>query len=180
MSYVSVGDVPPKTAHVYHEPVGSRLAEELMGEQGFSGASSLLYHRRSPSAITGVEAVDVARSQITAEPAAAPLAPSAADRGTGGDLVTGASVLLGERSPSTLCGRGQQRAVPQCGGDELVYVQSGRARYRIGVRPSRWSPGTTSWCPRRRPTAGPSDRQAGTSRGWCSRPGATSASRRGT
>ncbi len=35
-----------------------------MGEEGFSGASSLLYHRHSPSAITGVEAVDPPREAL--------------------------------------------------------------------------------------------------------------------
>ena len=55
--YMRVGDVPAKR-HIWHRgPDGHRLAEELMGEQGFSGSSSLLYHRHSPSAITGVEPV---------------------------------------------------------------------------------------------------------------------------
>ena len=53
--YMRVGDVPRKR-HIWHEGAdGGRLAEELMGEEGFNGASSLLYHLHSPSAITGVE-----------------------------------------------------------------------------------------------------------------------------
>ena len=37
-----------------------------MGEEGFRGASSLLYHRRSPSAITGVEPAVLERSPLSA------------------------------------------------------------------------------------------------------------------
>ncbi len=63
--YVRVGDVPRKR-HIWHRGAdGRRLAEELMGEEGFSGASSLLYHLHSPSAITGVEPWPVARSPLT-------------------------------------------------------------------------------------------------------------------
>ena len=39
-----------------------RYAEELMGQEGFSSNSSLLYHRNSPSALTAIEAVDPAGS----------------------------------------------------------------------------------------------------------------------
>ncbi len=49
--YRSVGSVPPKR-HTQHRPDGETLAfEELMGEEGFSSDSSLLYHRNLPSRI---------------------------------------------------------------------------------------------------------------------------------
>ena len=49
--YRSVGDVPP-TRHTQHRDAEGRLyREELMGEEGFSSDSSLLYHRGVPSAI---------------------------------------------------------------------------------------------------------------------------------
>ena len=49
--YRRVGDVPPKRHTVHRDASGDRLLEELMGTHGFAGASSLLYHRHSPSAI---------------------------------------------------------------------------------------------------------------------------------
>ena len=53
--YRSVGSVPPKR-HTQHRPDGTNLAyEELMGEEGFSSDSSLLYHRNLPSRIVGSE-----------------------------------------------------------------------------------------------------------------------------
>jgi homogentisate 1,2-dioxygenase len=49
--YRSIGAVPPKR-HTQHRDSGGKLYfEELMGEEGFSSDSSLLYHRNIPSAI---------------------------------------------------------------------------------------------------------------------------------
>ena len=49
--YLSVGDVPPKRHTQHRDPDGNLYREELMGEEGFSSDSSLLYHRGVPSAI---------------------------------------------------------------------------------------------------------------------------------
>ena len=49
--YRSVGEIPPKRHTQFRQPDGSLYAEELMGEEGFSSDSSLLYHRGIPSAI---------------------------------------------------------------------------------------------------------------------------------
>src|ERR671910_512472 len=49
--YRSVGNVP-RHRHTQHRDEEGRLyAEELMGEEGFSSDSSLLYHRGIPSAV---------------------------------------------------------------------------------------------------------------------------------
>src|SRR5215218_7322309 len=49
--YRSVGSVPPKR-HTQHRDAEGRLyREELMGEEGFSSDSSLLYHVGVPSAL---------------------------------------------------------------------------------------------------------------------------------
>ena len=56
--YRSMGSVPPKR-HTQHRPEGGALAfEELMGEEGFSSDSSLLYHRNLPSRIVGSQVWD--------------------------------------------------------------------------------------------------------------------------
>ena len=49
--YRRVGDVPPKRHTQFRQPDGSLFAEELMGQEGFSSDSSLLYHRHPPTAI---------------------------------------------------------------------------------------------------------------------------------
>jgi homogentisate 1,2-dioxygenase len=49
--YRSVGSVPPKRHTQHRDANGALYREELMGEEGFSSDSSLLYHRGVPSAI---------------------------------------------------------------------------------------------------------------------------------
>src|SRR4051812_21886267 len=49
--YRSVGSVPPKRHTQHRDEAGHLYREELMGEEGFSSDSSLLYHRGVPSAI---------------------------------------------------------------------------------------------------------------------------------
>src|SRR5213596_591353 len=49
--YRRVGSVPPKRHTQHRDPEGRLYYEELMGEEGFSSDSSLLYHAGVPSAI---------------------------------------------------------------------------------------------------------------------------------
>src|SRR6266545_3927675 len=56
--YRSVGEVPRKRHTQFRQPDGSLYAEELMGQEGFSSDSSLLYHRHLPTAIVAAEAYD--------------------------------------------------------------------------------------------------------------------------
>lgn len=121
--------MPPKR-HVWHrDAAGHRLAEELMGQQGFSGASSLLYHRGSPSALAAVDDLDVRRSPLTPNQPLLPWHLRAATDRDDGDLVTGRRVLLG--NPEVIiCTVRAQRASElyrNAAGDELIYVRSGQA-----------------------------------------------------
>ena len=49
--YRSVGEIPRKRHTQHRRPDGGLYYEELMGEEGFSSDSALLYHREIPSAI---------------------------------------------------------------------------------------------------------------------------------
>ncbi|TYB35588.1 homogentisate 1,2-dioxygenase [Micromonospora sp. AP08] len=53
--YRSVGEVPRKRHTQFRQPDGSLYAEELVGQEGFSSDSSLLYHRHAPTAIVAAE-----------------------------------------------------------------------------------------------------------------------------
>ena len=129
--YMSVGDVPRKR-HTWHRGAdGRRLAEELMGEEGFRGASSLLYHLRSPSAITGVEPAEFPRSPLAPNQPLLPWHLRPVPDAPSGDLVTGRQVLMGN-GDVTICTVRADRASElyrNAAGDELVYVQRGRARF---------------------------------------------------
>ena len=56
--YRQVGEVPHKRHVQFRQPDGSLYAEELMGVEGFSSDSSLLYHRHLPTAIVSSEVFD--------------------------------------------------------------------------------------------------------------------------
>jgi homogentisate 1,2-dioxygenase len=128
--YRAVGHIPRKRHTQFRRPDGGLYAEELMGTEGFSSESALLYHEGLPTAI-----VD---AQVWEPPAAAtmpnhPLKPRHFRThklgGTGADAVTGRQLLLANddvRISYVLADRPSplyRNAV----GDECVYVESGRA-----------------------------------------------------
>jgi homogentisate 1,2-dioxygenase len=55
--YLQLGEIPSKRHKVYRKPSGELYSEELMGNMGFVGPSSLLYHVRRPTAVRAVEVV---------------------------------------------------------------------------------------------------------------------------
>ena len=132
--YRQVGDVPPKRHTQFRQPDGSLYYEELMGEEGFSSDSSLLYHRGVPSAIVDSQVWELPDQSTTANH---PLTPrhlklhdlfeanawKALDPVTGRRLVLGngdvriSYVAAGEPSPY------YRNAI----GDECVYVEKGAA-----------------------------------------------------
>ena len=63
--YRSVGTIPPKRHTQHRTPEGGLYYEELMGEEGFSSDSSLLYHRNIPSTITDARVWEVPDASLT-------------------------------------------------------------------------------------------------------------------
>jgi homogentisate 1,2-dioxygenase len=132
MRYVSVGEVPRKRHTLSYGPDGGRLAEELMGEQGFSGASSLLYHRHSPSALSSVEVVEVEQPQMHANH---PLTPwhvrtgKLSGPGASADAVSGRVALFSSETLTInyFAAEAASGLFRDSRGDELYFVQSGRA-----------------------------------------------------
>lgn len=55
MFYHSVGQVPAKRHTQFRRPDGQLYTEELLGEEGFSSHSSLLYHHHEPTRVTRIE-----------------------------------------------------------------------------------------------------------------------------
>ena len=93
--YRSVGDIPRKR-HSLHRVDGAVAAEELVGEEGFSGPSSLLYHRHSPSAIVRIEDAAVTTAEFTANHPVTPYHLRTTKLPAGpGDAVTSRVALLG-------------------------------------------------------------------------------------
>ncbi len=130
--YRSLGQVPP-TRHTQHR-VDDRLCyEELMGEEGFTSDSSLLYHRHLPSAIDDQRIWELPDQSLVPNH---PLIPRHLrthtlfdDDTSDVDAVTGRRLLLGNadirlgyvlaEAPSPL----YRNAI----GDECLYVEAGAA-----------------------------------------------------
>ncbi|MFC5183927.1 homogentisate 1,2-dioxygenase [Actinomadura harenae] len=132
--YRVVGEVPRKRHVQFRRPDGGLYAEELMGEEGFSSDSSLLYHRYAPTAIIKSEGLD---DTAVAEGLAPnhPLQPRGyrtQDLPVGGDLVLGRQVLFGNqdvRMSFVASSGGPSELYRNSVGAEVVYVQTGRARF---------------------------------------------------
>ena len=127
--YRCVGDVPHKRHVAHHQPGGERYSEELLGQEGFSSSSSLLYHRHSPSAVLAIEAVDGPSAEATPD---RPLVPRHLRTGAlspGGDLVTGRTALLANDDVRVafVTADATSPLHRDAVGDQLVYVQSGAA-----------------------------------------------------
>ncbi|GAA1817041.1 homogentisate 1,2-dioxygenase [Nocardioides marinus] len=126
--YRSVGDVPP-TRHTQHrDPEGRLYREELMGEEGFSSDSSLLYHRGVPSAIVASEVWELPDQSRTPNHPLAPRHLRLHDLETGPDAVTGRRVVLANhdvRISYVVTGTGPSAYYRDAIGDECVFVESG-------------------------------------------------------
>jgi homogentisate 1,2-dioxygenase len=128
--YQRVGDVPPKRHTQFRAPDGSLYAEELMGSEGFSSDSSLLYHRRPPTAIVAADAVGHDDAPLQPNEPLLPRHLRTADLAEGDDLVTGRHLLLGNDDVRLSLARPTEASglYRNATGDEIVYLRTGAAR----------------------------------------------------
>ncbi|HZZ52200.1 MAG TPA: cupin domain-containing protein [Pseudonocardia sp.] len=145
--YQRRGDVPPKRHTQHRRPDGDLYREELVGEEGFSSDSALLYHRGVPSAILDAREWELPDQRTTPNH---PLLPRhlrchalfEGPRWKATDAVTGRRLLLGNPDVR-LCyvvAGGASPLYRNAVGDECVYVEAGRAAVEttfgtIAVRP---------------------------------------------
>jgi len=126
--YRSVGDVP-RTRHTQHRDADGRLyREELMGEEGFSSDSSLLYHRGVPSAITASEVWELPDQSRTPNHPLAPRHLRLHDLETGTDAVADRRTVLANndvRITYVVTGTEPSAYYRDAIGDECVFVESG-------------------------------------------------------
>lgn len=131
--YRRVGEVPPKRHTQFRAPDGSLYAEELMGADGFSSDSALLYHRRPPTDLVGAETVRPPAGDGAGVTPNEPLLPRHFRTGElepGGDLVGGRWLLLANDDVRLLAAAATEPSglYRNATGDEIVFVRSGAAR----------------------------------------------------
>jgi homogentisate 1,2-dioxygenase len=130
--YRSVGSVPRKRHTQFRSPDGGLYAEELIGIDGFSQESSLLYHRHLPTAVVAAETVPDPRQLEPLVPND-PLLPRHFRTDVllaGGDAVTDRAILVGNDDVviSVVAAIEPSDLYRNATGDEMIYVRSGRAR----------------------------------------------------
>src|SRR5450755_4436132 len=64
--YRQLGEIPAKRHKVFRQPSGELYSEELVGNMGFVGPSSLLYHVRRPTAVRALKTIKKIRWEAAA------------------------------------------------------------------------------------------------------------------
>ena len=128
--YRVTGEIPRKRHIRFHRPDGGLYSEELMGEEGFSADSSLLYHVHPPTAIIKSEGVSSTGGE-TATPNH-PLLPRhvrTGDLPDGGDLVLGRQLLFANADVRIAFAAAAEPSglYRNSAGDEAIYLQKGAA-----------------------------------------------------
>jgi homogentisate 1,2-dioxygenase len=128
--YRSVGEVPRKRHTQFRQPDGRLYAEELMGEEGFSSDSALLYHRELPTRIVNAVAAGPADTSLEAPEVLLPRHLMTGKLPAGGDVVTGRTTLMGNSSVriSYVAAVTDSPLYRDGDGDLLLYVESGAGR----------------------------------------------------
>ncbi|MBD8605433.1 homogentisate 1,2-dioxygenase [Aeromicrobium sp. CFBP 8757] len=133
--YRHIGGIPPKRHTQHRDPDGALYYEELMGEEGFSSDSSLLYHRHIPSAIVDATVWELPDQSTVPNHPLKPrhlmlheLFPDEVVAGT--DVVTGRRLILGNADIriSYVVASKDSPLYRSSIGDEMVYIEEGSAR----------------------------------------------------
>ncbi|WP_322921041.1 homogentisate 1,2-dioxygenase [Nocardioides renjunii] len=140
--YRAVGRLPRQRHTQLRDDDGHLFREELMGEEGFSSDSSLLYHRGVPSAITDSTVWELADQSRTPNHPLKPRHLRLHDLETGRCPVEGRRLVLGNndvRIAYVVTGTEPSPLYRNAIGDECVYVESGTGTVEtvFGVVPYR-------------------------------------------
>jgi len=126
--YRQLGEVPPKRHTQFRDGDGNLFREELMGEEGFSSDSSLLYHRGVPSALVDSQVWELPDQTRTPNHPLKARHLKLHDLETGTDAVLDRRLVLGNndvRINYVVTGTDPSPLYRNAIGDECVYVESG-------------------------------------------------------
>ncbi|MFQ5739995.1 MAG: homogentisate 1,2-dioxygenase [Acidobacteriota bacterium] len=126
--YQKRGEIPRKRHAIYRQADGSLFPEELMGNKGFVGPSSLLYHLRPPTKVLGVRQLKLLELEPDPHQALRHRHFETARLAAGGSAVLDRISLLFNQD--IVASFAQPREEDQffyrnAQGDELIYVSDG-------------------------------------------------------
>ncbi len=149
--YRQLGEIPSKRHKVFRKPSGELYAEELVGNMGFTGPSSLLYHAQRPTAVRAIHALKKLEWQ-PAEPE--PLRHRhfrTRQMGKSGDAFLDRTPLLFNQDVSLSIVRPAAETSSfyrNAQGDEIVFVSEGEGMLESGFGSIAFGPGDYLVIPR--------------------------------
>jgi homogentisate 1,2-dioxygenase len=125
--FTQLGSIPRKRHTTFRQADGSLFCEELIGEDGFVGDTSLLYHRKPPSALTAIEPVAMPAEELRANDPLSPVHLMPHRLALKGDAVLDRVLLLGNDDVRIAYAVATEDSTlyKNSLGDELAYVESG-------------------------------------------------------
>lgn len=127
--YRCAGEIPRKRHTRAERPGGGLYAEELMSAHGFSGATSLLYHRGLPTTIVAADAFEGPPEDAMANHPLLPRHFRTGELAGCDDLVTGRRLLLANGEVRIGFARAARTSplYRNAMADECVFIESGEA-----------------------------------------------------
>lgn len=125
--FAQLGTIPRKRHVQFRQPNGALHWEELIGEDGFVGDTSLMYHRFPPSALTAIEKVPTPDENLVANDPLAPIHLMPHSLPLKGDPVLDRVLLMANDDVRIAYAVATEDSTlyKNTLGDELAYVESG-------------------------------------------------------
>ncbi len=140
--YHRLGEIPHKRHTQFRRPDGALYSEQVMGERGFEGIQSIVYHRRPPTAILRLEDRGPAQVELEEPGPVRHRHFRTARLQPGGDPISGRQPLLANSDVTmSICLPTQRMDYHYRNGqgDELIFVHEGEGRIEslFGTLPFR-------------------------------------------
>jgi homogentisate 1,2-dioxygenase len=129
--YHQLGQIPSKRHKVYRKPSGELYAEELMGNMGFVGPSSLIYHVSRPTAVRALRTIRELQWHTASTEPLRHRHFRTRQVDCGGDPILDRVPLLFNHDVSMDLAKpaaGTSTFYRNAQGDEIVYVSAGQGR----------------------------------------------------
>ncbi len=125
--YRSIGEIPAKRHTQFRQPDGSLYTEELMGEEGFSFDSALLYHEHTPTGLKSIKAIEAENQEHSPNHPLMPRHFKTHQLKAGGNAVRARALLMANEdcSISYFVGSDDSDLYKNATGDEMVYIEQG-------------------------------------------------------
>jgi homogentisate 1,2-dioxygenase len=149
--YVRLGQVPPKRHTQFRKPDGGLYAEEVFGAEGFSGLSSILYHKHPPTQVSEFKPLGDVRAQLGGGDALSHLHLKTWNIPACGDPVSGRLPLLVNSDVAIgLCRPAEPMNYfyKNADGDDLLFVHQGGGRLETMFGTLPYGPGDYLVIPR--------------------------------